>query len=480
MATEKNFEDQWKDAFEGASLPPPDDLWNKIETELDQKEKRRPFVFFWTNPRFLASGIAAALLLAVSGLFLINQTPNETRVSNDIKKDSSINKNQLADNKIVTPEKSTKNKNKNHEKPQSKSELISVNNTEKPTTLLANINEETTLLRSKIENEAIVVSEENSIFLAETADFLEKITSKDFDFYGNRFTMNRPFLPFEISEPTENKLANNSSKSWIGMHSGVAPFQPNFSSSLNTLALNSAEEFSADKNNFKTQTTSSGLLDPNGKPPFGTTITPDSKVALAQPVTTFNRGRSINFGLRFGKQLSKKVAIESGLQYLQNSSTMATNAFSFDEKSGEVGSFYQNYISKEVNYDNTVVSAQETILSTYNYVIVPVEIVYQLPIWKQLSAEAFAGASADIFLQNHLESNTTETIDLKASNSHFKPLNASGLGGIRLSYLFQKKWQFSAGSTVRQSLFSSLKTGEESISFRPRTVGFVYGLNYKF
>lgn len=46
MATEKNFEDQWKDAFEGASLPPPDDLWNKIETELDQKKNEDRSYFF--------------------------------------------------------------------------------------------------------------------------------------------------------------------------------------------------------------------------------------------------------------------------------------------------------------------------------------------------------------------------------------------------------------------------------------------------
>ncbi|MFT6206004.1 MAG: hypothetical protein ACJA1O_003631, partial [Spirosomataceae bacterium] len=49
-SSENNFEQQWKRKFENASLPPPDGMWNRIETDLAAQKKRTPFFLLWGIP----------------------------------------------------------------------------------------------------------------------------------------------------------------------------------------------------------------------------------------------------------------------------------------------------------------------------------------------------------------------------------------------------------------------------------------------
>ena len=83
----KSFENQWNEAFKEASVPPPDVVWANIEKELDKKNKKRVAFFWWRNPALL-SGIAAALVLGLTVLFINN---NQTKKTSQIieSKDSS-------------------------------------------------------------------------------------------------------------------------------------------------------------------------------------------------------------------------------------------------------------------------------------------------------------------------------------------------------------------------------------------------------
>ena len=74
---QNNFEKEWQRAFENASIVPPDALWDKIELELDRK-KRRPFLFFF-RPSVIATGMAAALLLALGGVLFFNKSTKENQ-----------------------------------------------------------------------------------------------------------------------------------------------------------------------------------------------------------------------------------------------------------------------------------------------------------------------------------------------------------------------------------------------------------------
>ena len=72
---QNNFEEEWRKAFENASIPPSDELWGRIESELDKKKKRSPFLFF-LRPSLMATGLAAALALVLGGILFFN---NETK-----------------------------------------------------------------------------------------------------------------------------------------------------------------------------------------------------------------------------------------------------------------------------------------------------------------------------------------------------------------------------------------------------------------
>jgi hypothetical protein len=93
-----------------------------------------------------------------------------------------------------------------------------------------------------------------------------------------------------------------------------------------------------------------------------------------------------------------------------------------------------------------------------------------------------AGVSADIFLQNTITNDNSflqEKSVISNANNIYKPLNISGLGGMRASYLISKHWQASIGSSYQHALFSGIKSST-TLQMRPKMFGVNYGVNYRF
>ena len=61
-----NFEDKWRNAFEDASESPPNSVWAKIESRLNEENDRLPLLPWWN--RFLSLG---NLVAATVGLLLV-------------------------------------------------------------------------------------------------------------------------------------------------------------------------------------------------------------------------------------------------------------------------------------------------------------------------------------------------------------------------------------------------------------------------
>ena len=491
----KNFENQWKEAMKDASVPPPDFVWENIEKELDRKKKKRVAFLWWSNPS-LISGIAAALVLGLTVLFMYNRqsSENTAQVSaiqvlnegeenlNKSNESSKINGKSTDLNHQYKPSKGLKNTdlvNLNASIQQSKQVIngnSKLHSTFNKSSIIDNSSENIALINpiaSELFNVATQNNEEKSYNTRNEnqKSVIDKIKQKGFKNFANRF---QPFRS-HISVDFEDAVAEVNmpkEKFWFGLSSGVAPFNPNFENKGFTgEALSSARNDPA----FVTKNADFSMS-PSNSSSEGNVA---SFLPNSLPENSFKNGTALNFGFSIGKKLKKRLGVESGLRYMQASAFLSTNVYAIDETTGEVNSYFQsNYLDKEVNNTQTVLSVNATNKQLYNYFNVPILLNYGLPIVKNLGVEALGGISGDLFVFGKSDSENKRSSNLTAVNSTFNLLNVSGMGGLRLNYNINKSWEANMGTTYQHALISGVSS-DQNLSFKPRTFGINYGVRFK-
>lgn len=507
-----SFEEQWQGAFNDASIEPPNDLWQNIERELD-KDKRRAGFFFFLSPRYVASGVAAMLLIVFGLGYLMNNSVGNsgTKVQrhkvgselatktqrheggNDIQKlatkaqrheEGSDIPNQLKynteknidNNALIASNykrvKSSKLPSEIFDKTDNNT-IIADNNFSTNNTLSTD-NQHVTTINTTIDlpSNSLAIAQARSI-----AFEVEPLQAKDMNPYNNRFVSNRRRIFYDYSDEPTEVIAKNESNTWMGINSGLSPFNSNlkinnFETTAKTMAL-------ASGNNFNINSTNKGqgniaMQDPDTKPAEVAQELPNN-----QPINKFKTGRAIGFGFNLGKQLAKRWAIESGIKYLYGASTLTSNVYSLNNTSGGVNSFVENYLSNTKS-DNAVISVAEDIQSSYEYVSIPLQLNYQIPINKLFKIEFLGGFSSDFLMNNTFKSknNSIQENKYTSGNSLYKTLNISGLGSIRVAYKLSEHWQTNLGLTAQQILTSGINSS--STSLKPRMIGLGYGVNYRF
>jgi len=508
---QNNFEEEWRKAFENASVSPSEELWDRIELELERK-KRRPLMFF-LRPSVIATGIAAALILVLGGILFFNNdsTPGITQTT--------IKSSKAPDAPMAQADKQPNNT------VEKQTEMIANDNT---TTLAANspvltsrdnnrINKKANIVDNNIPfiahqpalatlsgidaksssrkdgnstvTEIITLTEEKekitpllnpvtieNVSVASTN--VESLEGKKYRYFGSRYTLNRNKLAFdpEALEVTEDKnLASNDSKFWVGVQSGVSPFNPNMKlNSLNVMALQDANMYAQSSNSLGP---AAGDKEKN-------------PILVSQPQNAIKSGVAINTGFSVGYQVSKKWHLESGVRYLRGNSTLQTNTYSF-QNNGYVNTYLGDYLIQNALKNaslvstipsNTVVADASKFGNRYEYLMIPVQMGYEIGITKRMGLNLLAGISTDLFLQNSILTDnglvkSKNTID--GASKIYKPLNFSGLGGVRASYLLSKHWQANIGTSYQRALFSGINSNTD-LNMRLQMFGINYGVNYRF
>ncbi|MDP1815835.1 MAG: hypothetical protein Q8K92_15420 [Leadbetterella sp.] len=491
----KNFENQWKEAMKDASVPPPDFVWENIEKELDQKKKKRVAFLWWKNPA-LMSGVAAALVLGLTVLFVNNNKSSEK--TTQVVGNHSIN---TEKDNLVSSTKIKINKEKQHIiDTQNKGSLGLKNNDLATLNTLGHERQ-----REVGRNSNLLASSKNSNFIGEHngsialinpagSEFfkvasqneeekryntlnenqkseISKIKKKGFRDFANRFQPFRSHISVDFEDAVA-EVKPPKDKLWFGLSSGVAPFNPNFENTGFTgEALSSARNDAA----FVTKSTDFSMS-PSSPSSQGNVA---SLLPNSLPENSFKNGTALNFGFSFGKKLKKRIGVESGLRYMQASAFLSTNVYAIDETTGEVNSYFQsNYLDKQANNTQTVLSVNATNKQLYNYFNVPLLLNYSLPIVKNLDVEALGGISGDLFVFGKSDSENTRSSNLTAANSAFNLLNVSGMGGLRLNYNINKSWEANMGTTFQHALISGVSS-DQNLSFKPRTFGINYGVRFK-
>ncbi|WP_341227973.1 hypothetical protein [uncultured Arcticibacterium sp.] len=502
-----SFENQWKKALGSAEENPPADVWRKIEGELDEQmmaeaamknmllsasetpdnsvwlniekeldkeQDRKPFIVFWLN-KYAATGIAALLLLAL-GFSVFNNSDSISEGSKELSKISPLkSEKNIGDSENTT---SPSFESTSSEQTQKISNSTAYNTkaltSKKPSVKLSRVSENdlsvesfsTLGIESEQKNEAFSNTIETSI--ENSIDNLKSLVKKGFDKYGNRFVLKRNKLSYQTPDKL---LADNSSflkRSWFGLFSGVSPFDPNFKiNNFERAALVSASDIPFQANSVGETT------NPIKSETFA--------IPLSQPYNNVKAGRSVNISLNYGKRFKKHWSIESGARYLAGNSLVASNVYSYNPFTGRVQSFLEsNYIRQDAGlFDNTVISSGEDIDSDYQFLMIPLQIGYHLPMTKKLEASLTAGVSGDFIINNVFDNLSEGGSKLTSRNSAYKPVNLSGLAGLKVNYAIRSNWQVSIGTNLQQTLTSGVEQ-TEGFSFKPRYLGINYGVNYRF
>jgi len=486
----KSFENQWNEAFKEASVPPPDVVWANIEKELDKKNKKRVAFFWWRNPALL-SGIAAALVLGLTVLFINN---NQTKKTSQIieSKDSSEQIDLQNKKPQIQLEKLdvSASENKFFEENE-KTDLATISSTKnkKQNTIARKFNllgrnrkigsadasnegpspknMETNELSNPAKPEAV-----ESYLAANNSEKFEinKLKQKGVKYFANRF---QPFRSY-ISVDFDNEVADTKTskdKMWFGLNTGIAPFNPNFENNgFIGAALASARNDAA----FVYKAAEISMSPADQASSSNSPLLPNS-----MPESSFRNGRAVNFGFSFGKKIKNRLGIESGLRYMQANAYMSTNVYAINQNTGEVSSYFRsNYLDSKNSNTQTVLSVNATNKQLYNYFNVPVLLNYSIPLIKRLNIEALGGVSGDMFVFGNFDSQNSQSSNLTAANSNFNLLNISGLGGLRINYNINKSWEANLGSTYQQALISGVSS-KQDLSFKPKTFGINYGVRIK-
>lgn len=494
------FEEEWQRAFEDAAVPPPDYLWDNIERELDKKERRRPFIFFLRPTYMGAAGIAAALLITLGGILWFNQKENSnTNLAKVEKQDTKIAQTENQKNNSTEEKPTTSTINENSLETTKTDVLLASNEPVRSRKIESRKTQETISFSSKrtaISTDAVAlnttslpIENNNNILIINPLDgenkntiaSLTELNAKDFEAIRNRFILKRPMLSYDFPEENqEQKLASNDSKFWVGVQSGGGSFNPNMQlGGLSTLASNQADLYA--------QKTASTPLDPQN-PGMAASVSPAApdKVAVTQSQNAIQTGFALNTSVGFGYKLSEKWHLESGLRYLRGNTTLNSNTFALQEANGYANVFLADYLAqKSASYSqvsSAFVADMAQVNNRYEYLMIPLQASYGIKLSKNTRLDVLAGFSADVFLNNVIESDNTKFIQETTFNTQsntYKPLNISGLGGVRFNYLFGKHWQMAVGTTAQRAIFSGINANT-NLRMQMRMWGINYGLNYRF
>jgi hypothetical protein len=513
-----NFEEEWQMAFNNASFAPPSDMWERIEQDLERK-KRGPFLFF-LRPSAMLAGVAATLVMALGGILFFNQKESKMPLA-------IINKNTkkvIANPQNINSQPNTSDTNTENLDSSTPSStelnLSPENNSEKQTLAFSEIgikkhvsNLKTSTKNNQLpalamanfanpnagditENIPVINIQTLSSFNTQTLDNqinksisvaqndnksivdLALLKYHDYQYFGSRYTLNRNKLVFEGEATEAPFVASNDSKFWLGLQSGVSPFDPNMKlGGLNTVAMAQADAFATAS---KRPVLGASPPESEQKP----------KVMVSQPQNAIRSGIGINTGIAMGYKISKKWNFESGIRYLRGNSTLNSNTYSF-QQNGYVNTFFANYLTQNAVYQglkianvqvNTVIADVSQFGNRYEYLMIPMQVGYEIGLSKKVTLNILAGVSTDIFLQNTIindDSIVQEKSTFNKSSNIYKPLNLSGLGGVRASYLISKHWQLNLGSSYQHSLFSGINNAT-ALQMRLKMFGLNYGLNYRF
>lgn len=458
-----DFENDLRNAFEGAEFAPSERVWEGVEAGIKPKKKKGIFYMWQTY------GVAATLLFLLTMGYLFRDS--------------------LFTNNTIDPQKKELTQNDQKKTPET-------NNEENTTSTDTEETEDPATLKP--------VEEPSAITSTDLQADVTNETSKEAETAPTDQTVDQPVTalvatnPVSAGESTDIIAADEQGTDLINtdlellslfeLQESLAAIRGRWE--LENLigpmeiAYDSAE--SIDESTVARQTSLNGIL---GSGSFN----PNSSLAdavRASSELSFNDPRSnadqivqsgdesqlgsLSIGFGVGKQLGRKWMFKTGLRYSQYRFASTSNAYSVED--GQSLPVYSrlSIMSNEVFY-----AGEYEITNTIHSISVPVQFGFRVLNFNRFSTWVNMGAGADYFMSYKVkgELNFLEPRKVDFGDSNFlNRFNVNVLTGLELAYKLNDKFALSGEIFFRQYL--PLGASDSAYEATPSFFGFGLGVNY--
>lgn len=434
----RNFEQEWSQAFEGAEVAPSTNVWASIDSQLSQAESgnmRKRVVFY---QRLAASAIFFALCLGAAGIWYLageNEIKQLTKTpdrSNESVKSVVDSKNLSANNGTNDKVSSNSAKNLNSTN-QNSSGIAKGTNTsllmDGSNQQLAMNSGDGTASLSELES-ATPVSQE----MKPEPKWYDVTLAKETDFLATLKVKGKPIEQIASAKkfkevPKENNGDSEAKEDWWASvnGSGGVYSQTTTSNSVVTTAF----------------------------------MTSSNANLKAIPVSTAaNAGASYSYGVTVGKKVAKRLVLMTGISYLNQSLDYNSNVIVLDASNRSKA--YLTDIASEAT--NLATTTPYTIKNTNEFISFPLQAGYMI-LDRKAGIQLNAGVAADLFYRNTIADQSGRISSYSQSagdNSVYRTVNWTGLIGTELSYKVNNHYHISLVPGVRYSFDSVLKSSTGS------------------
>jgi hypothetical protein len=468
MNDKKNIDRFFQERFKDFELPPNEQVWKNIQTELKKEKKERKVIPFWIK----FPGIAAAFLL---GLFALNSLLNNNTdgqngivVSPEILKNSSESTDSIIEKKSNTLE--------------IKKELPVVENIikteQKDGKKFTSANQsEIHSNKKKTQTNAVVSLQKNHPSLKQEITNTTELSTKVIMAETNNAS-NQTLEKEHLNETENTKIAAIDSKN---MSSNIAESPNELEEILKNKKVKDKEVVAlSSKNKWQiTPNVAAVYLNSNSG---GSAIDPQFS---ENQKTTDN---SLSFGVGVNYAVSKKVTLRSGINKLSLGYNTNNVVYSTGLANNNLANI--NYTSTELieikNGSNLnmlslfEINLQKTNTGAINqkmgYYEVPLEVSYAV-LDKKFGINIIGGVSTLFLNQNKISLVSSETNITLGEARNLNQINFSTNVGVGFQYQFVKSFKINFEPMLKYQMntFSS-----NSGNFKPIFVGLYSGISYSF
>lgn len=505
----RNFEDAFKDAFQGAEQSPSENVWTNIELELERAETgkvKRRLLFYQV---LAAASISFAVIMAGVGYYALNSNSPQTNLATNT---TAIEQNGTAqDQNLDHNQNQNQNQNQNSGTTQTEHHLSALNEAEtnlQPSTSAKSTRTDIEGQQHEVRGSANVVSgsvatkgeelvqpsvsetqhesklavanstaQDGSVIknsgVGNTTNNAPALVNSDDDRIATNFLRQRPLPELYVMDPVSITLKTE--------EESIADPVALMFQRLNDLERQMRDD--SEKREKKSQAESlwtsvafsagnynAGSPDISQNPGMANASITNA-IAYNSNVSnqTGASGVSYSFGMAVGKRISGRWVLQSGLNYMNNSSDYTSNqvVHSEDFKNFKAATLTDLRTSADAE-NNVLRTAEYTVNSSLEYLSIPVQAGF-IAIDRKLGLQFNAGVSTDLFIKNTIDpegSSIQSTQIGRGSESPYRATNFSGLVNTELSYKFAARYRLSLNPGIRYP-FNSIYKEESGISAAP-------------
>lgn len=495
-----DWEKEWADAFEHASLQPSDSVWNAIDGSLANKDlrkyKKRAAFFQWVA--------AASVLLSVCGVAWQLIQPNDSEFSQQLAKQQQQEVQQPASNTVplfaeegaVSEKSREQTAKKSSSENSGQSSLADASVTENNAGLIANEKEEESFSEENFSSTGIAgtttrsnnsnPASSNRIGIGSKRTATGLIAQAEEAIAGGGATNKA-----EDKNPKDIKDAEKAG--FIFFKQSVAAVETDFRKVWLASDLFSAKEEVSDARFWLGATLTSSSFDPNfqqnssslahlaqgDSEPVKGGLLPTARVSQwnEEPQPQI----SVNGGVQAAAWIGKKWVLQGGIQY--GSYRSGTTAGTFVDQNGSQAYplHYANFSSDKVQLARagSRLTAPVAALNTFEFISVPLQLGYVV-FDRKFSLVVSPGISSEFFLRNQLsdQDNRLSTYTIySGEGAPFETVHFKGVLGAQLFYKLSDNYMISLEPSYQQAITNFSKSSSFFES-RPSSLGVSAGFRY--